>query len=81
MTKLLILSDSHNSSGAVERILHAESDANAVVFLGDATANRSSCPMKPNFASCSSAKHTVSCEACSGSPKPAVWMPKCSTLR
>ena len=46
-----------------------------------ATANRSSCPMKPNFASCSSAKHTVSCEACSGSPKPAVWMPKCSTLR
>ena len=35
MTKLLILSDSHNSAGAVERILHAESDANAVVFLGD----------------------------------------------
>ena len=35
MTKLLVLSDSHNSSGAVERILHAESDANAVVFLGD----------------------------------------------
>jgi len=35
VTKLLILSDSHNSSGAVERILHAESDANAVVFLGD----------------------------------------------
>ena len=35
MTKLLILSDSHNSASAVERILHAESDANAVVFLGD----------------------------------------------
>ena len=35
MTKLLILSDSHNSAGAVERILHAESDATAVVFLGD----------------------------------------------
>ena len=35
MTKLLILSDSHNSAGAVERILHAESDAKAVVFLGD----------------------------------------------
>ena len=34
MTKLLILSDSHNSASAVERILHAESDANAVVFLG-----------------------------------------------
>lgn len=32
MTKLLILSDSHNSAGAVERILHAESDATAVVF-------------------------------------------------
>ena len=35
MTKLLILSDSHNSTGAVERILHAESDADAVIFLGD----------------------------------------------
>ena len=35
--------------------------------------------MKPNFASCSSAKQTVSSEVCSGSPKPAVWMPKCST--
>ena len=35
MTKLLILSDSHNSASAVERILHAESDATAVVFLGD----------------------------------------------
>jgi len=35
VTKLLILSDSHNSASAVERILHAESDANAVVFLGD----------------------------------------------
>ena len=35
MTKLLILSDSHNSTSAVERILHAESDATAVVFLGD----------------------------------------------
>ena len=38
MTKLLILSDSHNSASAVERILHAESDANAVVFLGMACA-------------------------------------------
>ena len=35
MTKLLILSDSHNSTGAVERILHAENDATAVIFLGD----------------------------------------------
>ena len=35
MTKLLFLSDSHNSTGAVERILHAESDATAVIFLGD----------------------------------------------
>ena len=35
MTKLLILSDSHNSASAVERILHAESDATAVIFLGD----------------------------------------------
>ena len=35
MTKLLILSDSHNSTGAVERILAAESDANAVIYLGD----------------------------------------------
>lgn len=38
MTKLLILSDSHNSTGAVERILHAESDATAVIFLGTACA-------------------------------------------
>lgn len=35
MTKLLILSDSHNNVGAVERILHAESDATAVIYLGD----------------------------------------------
>lgn len=35
MTKLLILSDSHNSRSAVERILHAERDSDAVIFLGD----------------------------------------------
>ncbi|MGN0662941.1 MAG: metallophosphoesterase family protein [Faecalibacterium sp.] len=35
MTKLVILSDSHNHRGAVERILRAESDADAVIFLGD----------------------------------------------
>ena len=46
-----------------------------------ATANSSCWPIKPNFASCASAKQTVSCDACTGSPKPAVWIPKCSTLR
>ena len=46
-----------------------------------ATANSSCWPIKPNFASCPSAKQTVSCDACTGSPKPAVWIPKCSTLR
>ena len=35
MTKLLILSDSHGSTDAVRRILTAESDADAVIFLGD----------------------------------------------
>ena len=35
MTKLLILSDSHNHPAAVERILRAEQDASALVFLGD----------------------------------------------
>ena len=35
MTKLLILSDSHGSPEAVRRILTAESDADAVIFLGD----------------------------------------------
>ena len=36
MTKLLILSDSHNSSDAVARILKAESDQiDALIFLGD----------------------------------------------
>lgn len=35
MTKLLILSDSHSNRGAVERILRAESDAAALIFLGD----------------------------------------------
>ena len=44
-------------------------------ILCGATASSSSCPMKPNFASCSSAKQTVSSEVCSGSPKPAVLMP------
>ena len=35
MTKLLILSDSHGSTQAVRRILAAEKDADAVIFLGD----------------------------------------------
>ena len=35
MTKLLILSDSHGSTQAVRRILAAEKDAGAVIFLGD----------------------------------------------
>ena len=35
MTKLLILSDSHGSADTVRRILTAESDADAVIFLGD----------------------------------------------
>ena len=35
MTKLLILSDNHGSPEAVRRILTAESDADAVIFLGD----------------------------------------------
>lgn len=35
MTKLLILSDSHNSRSAIERILRAEPDAGALIFLGD----------------------------------------------
>lgn len=35
MTKLVILSDSHNSRDAVERILKAERDADALIFLGD----------------------------------------------
>ena len=36
MTKLLILSDSHNSSDAVARILKAERDQiDALIFLGD----------------------------------------------
>ena len=35
MTKLLILSDSHGSADAVRRILTAEKDADAVLFLGD----------------------------------------------
>ncbi|MGN0706854.1 MAG: metallophosphoesterase family protein [Faecalibacterium sp.] len=35
MTKLLILSDSHNRQNAIERILRAEKDANALIFLGD----------------------------------------------
>ena len=36
MTKLLILSDSHNSSDAVARILKAERDhIDALIFLGD----------------------------------------------
>ena len=36
MTKLLILSDSHNSRLAIENILAAEADSiDALVFLGD----------------------------------------------
>jgi len=36
VTNLLILSDSHNSSGAVERILKAErNNIDALIFLGD----------------------------------------------
>lgn len=36
MTKLLILSDSHNSRSAIERILKAERDKiDALIFLGD----------------------------------------------
>ena len=50
-------------------------------LMARATFSSSSCPMNPNFASCSSAKQTVSSEVWSGSPKPAVWTPKCSTLR
>ncbi len=35
MTKLLILSDSHNSEQAIRRIIKAEPDADALIFLGD----------------------------------------------
>lgn len=35
MTKLLILSDSHGSAQAVRRILAAEKEIDAVIFLGD----------------------------------------------
>ena len=36
MTKLLILSDSHNSRLAIENILAAEADSiDALIFLGD----------------------------------------------
>lgn len=35
MTKLVILSDSHNSADAIKRILKAEADADAAIFLGD----------------------------------------------
>ncbi len=35
MTKLLILSDSHGNAQAVRRILSAEQDADAVIYLGD----------------------------------------------
>ena len=36
MTKLVILSDSHNSEPAIRRILKAEADADALIFLGTA---------------------------------------------
>lgn len=35
MTKLLVLSDSHNHNTAIERILRAEKDIDALIFLGD----------------------------------------------
>lgn len=35
MTKLLILSDSHNSPDVVQRILRDETDVDALIFLGD----------------------------------------------
>lgn len=35
MTKLVILSDSHNSTDAIKRILKAEAGADAAIFLGD----------------------------------------------
>lgn len=35
MTKLLVLSDSHNSPGAVKRAIKAERDADAIIYLGD----------------------------------------------
>lgn len=35
MTKLLIMSDSHNSAAAVKRILKAEPEIDAAIFLGD----------------------------------------------
>jgi hypothetical protein len=35
MTKLLVLSDSHNCVNAVRRVLAAEKDADALLFLGD----------------------------------------------
>lgn len=44
-------------------------------LMAFATANSSSWPINAKIASCSSAKQSVSCEVCSGSPKPGVWMP------
>jgi hypothetical protein len=35
MTKLLVISDSHNSADALRRVLAAEKDADALLFLGD----------------------------------------------
>lgn len=35
MTKLLVLSDSHNHNTVIERILRAEKDMDALIFLGD----------------------------------------------
>jgi len=35
VTRLLIMSDSHNSRSAVERILKAEREIDALIFLGD----------------------------------------------
>ena len=35
MTKLVIVSDSHNTPRALKRILRAAKDANALLYLGD----------------------------------------------
>lgn len=35
MKKLLVISDIHRARGALRRIIHAEKDADALIFLGD----------------------------------------------
>ena len=39
MTKLVIISDSHNNHAMVERVLAAEKKANALIYLGDGLAD------------------------------------------